>query len=295
MPLFFMISGYVHGMKERFSGTHGYWYYVSKNFIELYLPCMYFSLLLLSSKLFTFHFLGNTENFPSAELSSLYHVILYGTGNYWFLRNLFFVKIFHLLFERFIRNENIHTLVWIILFIITSYYGRIIPEFIRQMSYGLYFHSGFFMKRRSIITYDNHPGAAYGIMLFLVGILFFSAQYFWGIRNIFTKTLCELCVSLAVFVIFYALRISNAFLILCGIYSMVIYIPHNNIIAFLRVLLRLLGLSSSFTGFSIVISGLLFFAAALLIPLVIVWLYKNVKCLRWIEYIFYPGNLLLRK
>ena len=56
-----------------------------------------------------------------------------------------------------------------------------------------------------------------------------------------------------------------------------------------RIMYRISGVKAgSFPAFSY----LMCFIAALFIPLAIVWLYKNVKCLRWVEYIFYPSRLL---
>ena len=40
------------------------------------------------------------------------------------------------------------------------------------------------------------------------------------------------------------------------------------------------------------VAAVLTFVLAVSVSLFVVWLYKNVKPLRWIEYIFYPGKLM---
>ena len=53
------------------------------------------------------------------------------------------------------------------------------------------------------------------------------------------------------------------------------------------------------SGLSVSADPVVMFAAAfvpaMVIPLLAVYLYRNVKYLRWIEYIFYPGKLIFRK
>ena len=289
----FMISGYADGMRQRPSGAFRR---IMKCAADIYLPGLYFSFLLWLPKFFMFHSLGldNTENFSVAAMSSLYYIPLRGFAVYWFLCSLFFVKSLHILLERFIGNRNIHALLWVIIFLAAGFYGNNLPAFLRRMHYGLYFHAGYLMSGQNIITRVRHPRISRAVMLFLAGILIFSVSYFCGIRNLFVKAASALCISTALLIVFYALNVRNSLLVLCGTYSMVIYIPHNSIIAVLRIMLRFLGLSS-FTVPAIIVMSVFFFCAALFIPLCIVWLYRNVKRLGWIEYIFYPGKLIFRK
>lgn len=98
--------------------------------------------------------------------------------------------------------------------------------------------------------------------------------------------------SLGLFTVFYALGINIGFLSLCGMYSMVIYALHSYGFVALKLAYKLLGMSSFINPTVFYVIGLL---SGVIMPLILVWLYKNVKCLRWIEYIFYPGKLILRK
>ena len=70
---------------------------------------------------------------------------------------------------------------------------------------------------------------------------------------------------------------------------MVVYCLHNYAAASLRMLFTVSGLSSSASPIILAAIGIIF---AMTAPLAVVWLYKNVKCLRWIEYIFYPGKMI---
>ena len=301
MPLFFIISGYAHGMKERFSSGESVWPYIKKSAIDLYIPGIYFSLLywlpkyiLVSIPAFA------TENFRTVSLNDFLRIPLYGFNLYWFLLTMFFVKVLHMIFERYVKRESVHLLFWLLMYSVAIIFFmrdelnsklRDIAEFlVRDEEYffsvfytGIYFHIGFMMKRRSFIP----QRLSRGIILLLAGTGFFVASHFYEFRNIFTRTGSSVCLSLALFIIFYALNINYRFLVLCGLNSMVIYCLHNHIVAMCRVIFRLTGLSS--TASTIILFAICAFCAVL-IPLIIVWLYKNVKSLHWIEYIFYPGR-----
>ena len=84
----------------------------------------------------------------------------------------------------------------------------------------------------------------------------------------------------------------NALLAECGAASMAIYVLHNFVISALRLIFRRLGLSIS------VNTVLLFVFCCIMgviIPLVVTRLYRNVKCLHWVEFVFYPGKLIPKK
>ena len=283
MPLMFMISGYVHGMKEHFQFRQKYSDYLRKYVTDIYIPCLYFSftywlarMVLLSPSG------GNTENFHYASSSELLRIPFFGYHAYWFMCSLFFVKILHLLLECYVKREGLHIAFWVLAFIIINSLGGIIPSFFRHFTYGLYFHTGFILKRHNLIP----KNFSLGIIFFLAGTACFYASHH-GMSNIFMRTGASMFTSLAFFVIFYALSITNRFLVMCGVYSMVIYALHDYVTTPFRVIYRITGLYSS--GNPFVLTAVCFFFA-LMLSLIPVWLYKNVKCLRWIEYIFYPGR-----
>lgn len=304
MPLFFILAGYAHGMKERFSYGQRLWPYVKKSLTELYIPGLYFSLLYWLPKFFM---LSNpafaAENFRTVSFIDIFRIPVYGFNLYWFLFSLFFVKSIHMFFERYMKSESLHVIFWLLTYAIVIFTTEATEGFefspflrdtanflVRDEHYyfsvfyvGIYFHIGFLMKRHSFIPQKITTG----IILFIIGTAFFTASHFYELRNIFTRTGTSISMTLALFIIFYDLNISNKILVTCGVYSMVIYCLHNYIIALCRVLFRLTGLSSSAEPLMLfVICALI----AIIIPLMIVCIYKNVKCLRWIEYIFYPGR-----
>ena len=286
MPFMFMIAGYAHGMKEHFSSGQKYSLYLMKSIIDLYFPCLYFSFMYWFLKYFLLsNSSGNIENFRTATIQSLFNIPFLGFNEYWFLCTLFFIKTLHLFYERNIKYDILHSLLWIFMFASLNAFMGIIPLFFRQLIYGLYFHMGFMMKRHIKIT-----GAklSLGITLFLAGTACFIASYFYGLGNIFIRTGASVFTSVGLFIIFYALNISNKFLVKCGVYSMVIYCLHIYIASFLRIIYRFTGLSYSANAFILFILTALW---GVLLSLIVVWLYKNVKCLNWIEYIFYPGRM----
>ena len=284
MPLFFMMSGYVHGLKEHFSSGQSFSYYLRKNIVCIYIPCLFFSYL---QAFLNFIVFSSYTNLSGVHIPSLYHFLTIpfrGFLNYWFLSALFFVKTLHLLLERYISREYILMLFWVISFIVIKSLSGILPAFFIFFTYGLYFHIGFMMRR-----YNFLPQKCYwGIILLIIGIACFTLKFFCGTENIFVVTGVSMCISLALFILFYSLKINNSFLILCGLYSMVIYCVHNYAAVIFRLAYKFLNLHSFnlYPSFLFLIC----FMFALFIPLMVVWLYKNVKCLRWIEYIFYPGK-----
>lgn len=285
MPFMFMIAGYSHGIKEHFHSGQTYIYYLRKYIIDIYIPCLIFSYTYwFSRKFFVPSSSVSTESFHNAYYSELLTIPFFGYSVYWFICALFFVKIVHIFLERYVKHEYMQIIFWVSLFIIINLFREKVPSFFGHFTHGLYFHAGYILKRNKLIRQRK---LLYGIIFFLLGMLCFHASYFLGQRNILTSTGASMFMSLSFFQIFYAFGISYRFLVICGIYSMVIYALHSYIATPFRVIFRMTGLFSSGNPFMLFT---LSFVLSLAIPLVIVWLYKNVKCLNWIEYIFYPGR-----
>lgn len=218
-------------------------------------------------------------------LSDLFRIPFHGYDIYWFLAALFFIKIIHIFTERFISCWKFRALFWAVLFAV----HELLPGTPSFCDYGLYFFIGYTLRQKKLITNENHPGIFLGITLFFAGIIFFSASYFYEAENIFTKTGAAMCSSLGLFVIFYVLTIRGAFLAPCGANSMVIYAIHGFVISSTRLIFRCIGFSGTVNP---AVLFVITFFAAVLVPLCVIRLYRNVKCLRWIEYIFYPGKML---
>ena len=284
MPLFFMMSGYIHALREHNNQTYAF--YVKKYAVELYLPGLFFAVLQWSLNYFLFTGSFNPANFKGATISELYAILFIGFNNCWFLCTLFFVKVIYVFIERRDFDKKIDTALWIAVFVLCRLAGGSISNF----AHVLYFHLGYMIKRNDFVSISRNPGCLSGILLLCIGLALFGAGRFYG-SSIITSAFTALCLSLSMFVMFYSLRITNTFLALCGVFSMVIYCLHNFVVASLRLLYKY-GMFSCI-DYPVVLM-IIFLTAGVLVPLFVVWLYKNVKCLHWIEYIFYPGKLLLK-
>ena len=291
-----MLSGYAEGMKPPVDGTSTLIRRLKKNFVALYLPCMFFSFLQAFLNLAVF----SSSNSIGAHVPTLRHFLMIpfiGFLEYWFLCALFFVKSLHALFERTISREKLHSALWVILFVIYGIYGGNFGEdtgifgtnisrlWLAVFSRGVYFRLGCVIRRRGYVSRGKTPGTLWGLSLLAAGI----AVFFAGGRGFVSSAGTGLCMSLGLLILFYALNVSSVFLSVCGLYSLVIYCTHNYAAAVFRILSKLSGLSLASWP---VLAYAVCFSAAMFTPLLVVWLYKNVKHLRWAEYLFYPGKLL---
>ena len=286
MPLMFMVSGYADGMRQKSSAILKQ---IRKSIVSVYLPCLYFSFMIWLPK-FLWSALGisNPENFRLVSIDELLAIPLHGFDLYWFLCALFFIKIIHILTEHFMPSWKLRAILWAAAFSLYAF-GAGIHSFCH---YGIYFFVGYELRRQNIITRETHPGIFWGIIMLLAGMMIFSASYFYGGGNKFTEAGAALCTSLALFVMFYACDVRGAFLACCGAGSMVIYVLHNHVIALMRIIFRTTGISESVNA---AVLFVICSAVGLLLPCCVIWLYRNVKCLRWLQYIFYPGKLIFRK
>ena len=285
MPLFFMIAGYADGMKDRYSGQHTSSSFIKKAFIDLYLPCIYFSLIDWAFK-FAILSTGNTENFRATTIETLY-ALPFGLYEYWFLASLFAVKCLHILLECHITRKVIISAFWAAAFIAVNCFRDILPSFIISMTNnGLYFYVGYVMMRRQY--FPKNANILLGLLLFVSGVLLFLVPHVMHCANFFTHIGASFCQSMGLFVIFYALRIKNSFLASCGIFSMAIYCLHVQILSVMRLVYR-------FCGLHVMPSYILCIASSIIatvIPVIIMCMCRRVKCISWIEYIFYPGKLM---
>ena len=283
MPLMFMIAGYVQGMKDYRASSWLHW--LKKSAVDLYLPCMYFSLIQWGIMYFIFS-RHNPANFGALKSGDLAMIPIIGFKEYWFLAALFFIKVIHSAFECSSCPEKLHSAFWAVVFILQASSGS---ELLAKLPLGLYFHVGYILKHRDYISQAKNPGILPGVILFISGVLFFSVPYVYDKVNAFTGLGAAMCSSLGLFIVFYARGIKCSWLVIYGLYSMVIYCLHNWITACCRMIFTVSGMSSSADP---VMMFMVAFVPAMLLPLLCVYIYKNVKCLRWIEYIFYPGKLI---
>lgn len=297
MPFFFLMAGYAHGMKNHFSSGQRYSGYIKKYFVELYLPCLYLSLMYWILKYFLLSPSSNIANVKLTSLTDLYLIPLLGFNEYWFISVLFFMKVIHISADYIFRNKKAVLIFWLAViagvyaFLAVKYYRGVGYMQIEQLYRGLFFPIGYAIRQWNIITEDKHPKVLYGLIFFIVGSLSFFLPRLNGTTTFFSEAASAIFISVGLMIMFYAFRLDNAFLVFCGVYSMVFYVLHVYVIAAVRMLYKLSGLSSAVNP---LILFAVCFAVSLLVPFLIIKLYKNVKCFRWIEYIFYPGRLLLK-
>lgn len=213
-----------------------------------------------------------------------------GFLNYWFLISLFFVKTIHNFFVCCVRNKYFHASFWIIAFILAGIpdsFGGVLSFLARRISLGIYFHAGYVISMGKYISREKSPGALWGIVFLFAGLVIFMAIDSAEEAKLSVHHSVAFCISLSLLILFYALNVSNKFLSVCGLFSMVIYCIHNYAAMMFRILYKF----GNFHGL-VFLPYAVCFVMALFVPLGVVWLYKNVKCLRWIEYIFYPGKLM---
>ena len=282
MPLMFMIAGYVHAKKEHFTSGQKLSGCFRKYAIDIYLPCIYFSFLYWLPKYLMLE-ADNVENFSLTSMHDMFLIPVKGYTVYWFLCTLFFIKMIHLSLEAISKRIDLNLLLWVVVFVFVKFLDfGFIDRYVR-LSHGFYFHLGFILMRKGIITESRHPTAFHGVLLLVAGIIAFLMQY--------VTAAAAICLCLAFMMIFYAAPIKNSFLVECGSCSMVIYVLHVHVIFAVRIIYRFLGLSANVHPFILFI---LCVAVAVIVPLLVVQLYRHVKCLRWIEYIFYPGRIFSR-
>ena len=288
MPLMFMISGYVHGLTDRHNDGHGWSCHAGRNLVSIYLPYLWVSYFGWAVSLFFFRGTSNPINYNMAQFSELFRIPYIGFREYWFLCTLFQVKLVHIAFECRTKNHIYNTIFWLIVFAAMTYFKPHLPIYVSRFSFGMYFHAGWLMKTKALISTERHPHFSVGVLLIAAGTILHFFPVFSGPLS---GTASAVCSCLGFFTVFYALKVKPALLVLAGSTSMVMFILHDYVIFAMALVFK-------FTGF---LSGepfaasVLTFTLAVGVSLLTVKLYQNVRCFRWIEYIFYPGKLLKKK
>ncbi len=220
MPLMFMTAGYSHAMKDHTSSSSQLSGYLKKYVVELYLPAVYFSLIFWSLKYFFISPANNPEDLTLTTLEDLYLIPISGYNQYWFIFALFPVKVLHVFLERLFKDKGcVNSLFWLAFFVMLKASHSYLPDAVSNLSHGFYFHVGYLLKRKELITDSNHPRLVYGLLLAVIGTVLLSVRG--------SNIGAALCISLALFIVFYDLRIDNRFLVSCGLSSMVIFVTHQ--------------------------------------------------------------------
>ena len=284
----FMISGYVHGLTDRFNDGLGWHYHAGKNLVSIYFPYLWFSYVGWAVSLLFFRGSTNPINYNMAQFSELFRIPFIGFREYWFLCTLFQVKLLHMAFECKVKNPIYNTVFWLIVFIAITSFKAHLPVYISRLSFGMYFHAGYLIRTKALISTEKHPNFWAGAVLIAAGtILCFFPPFSGPLCGIASAV----CGCIGWFTVFYALKIKPDVLVLAGSTSMVMFILHDYVIFSMTLLFKFTGFLSGWPF----IAAVLTFTLAVSVSLLIVKLYKNVQCLHWIEYLFYPGKLLKKR
>lgn len=242
MPLFFMLSGYVHGMRPIQMGKQNFFQQFRKIFMALYVPCLFFSYLQAVLNLIAFSS-SNPANVHIPDLQNFLMIPFKGFLNYWFLCSLFFIRSIHLFFECIVGNKYLHSALWLIVFILAGFSGDgVLHTVASQLQFGFYFHAGYIVSAKNYVSREKNPGVFCGTLLLSAGLIFFFMIDCVAENKFFMRAASASCMSLSLLIFFYALSIRNKFLSLCGVYSMVIYCVHNYPVMIFRILYKCAGL-----------------------------------------------------
>ena len=288
MPLMFMVSGSVHGLVERFNDERGYLFHARKYFVSLYLPYLWISYFGWAVSLLMFRGSSNPINYNMAQFSELFRIPYAGFREYWFLCTLLQIRLVHTAFEYKLRSHTLCGIFWATVFIMLTCYRESVPLWVYRFRFGMYFHIGYMLRAKKLITPDNHPGLTAGIIFAAIAqVLYFMLSVSHPLKS----AAVSICMCLGIFIVFYAADIRPALLTLAGSTSMVMFIVHDYVIFALALVFKFTGIMDGLP----LTASLIACTLGVLVPLAIVKLYQNVRYFGWIEYVFYPGKISGRK
>lgn len=274
MPLFFMISGYVYKCyNEKISKI------IIKNVISLYVPYLFFNYLYWAERTIASVIFGlqlDRNDYPSGI-----KLLWMGDGATWFLLSMLLVKTVFGILDMCLSKATI-----VSIFSLLFWLSCIFPQnkLLEYLHWGIFFSIGYVISRWSVKKEWVNVIYVVCINMFLFGI---ERYILFGVDK-FVK----IFIGTSIFIMYmYIKNISHmGLLALFGRNSMVIYIVH--------------GLSQYICYYAIVelfhikvpiiVLGLIIILQILLAFLIII-LFTRVRCLHWIQIIFYPYKYMIEK
>lgn len=265
MPFFFGISGYLENkIQEKDFKT-----FFIKGFFSLIIPYILFSYLLITINLILHN--------PEFSIFNYLTVFYKSVSNLWFIYALFFIKIIEYLFYKFIKKENLITLIWIILFII-SLFLKSESVIHNTLIFGISFHFG-------LLIYKNKKFySTYYLLSILISVLG-TIIYFKYNENL-GKTMVGISLLFVLIELGKKFNLKNNFLEFLGKNTMIIFIIDGFTGVPLIRILQLVGINSSF------IVLVLCIILKLIISFIVI---KISEKIRFIKNIFYPYNIISNK
>ncbi len=279
LPLMFILSGMTEKLFGKLNKNKiSYFEYLKKNIIQLYIPYLIFVYLFWFIKMFIFS--GNHE----ATFSDLYTLFYSGKWVFWYLLSLLIIKVVHGIFEKNKNLKYINTIFWILIYILNIILLSKSKTLVllNWMSYGLFYNVGYNIAQENIHLHKSKY-LIFNAIILIIGIFTFNS-----VPTEINMVLIGIPLAIILIIIMQKQEKMN-FIKLCGTYSMVIYLLHTIFTAIVRTVFINIGISN-FT-LLLLIGTIL----SILLSLIIVWSYKNIKLFNFVEYFFYPNRLVERK
>lgn len=274
MPLFFMISGYVYkSNKEKVSKI------LIKNIIIFYIPYLFFNYLywaerIIASRIFGLQLARN--DYPSAI-----QLLWTGDSMTWFLLSMLLVKIVFNMLDIY-ASDVITLSVFSLLF----WFSCIFPQnkLFYYLQWGIFFCVGYVIRRYFVDRKWMNIIYIACVNMFLIGV----DRYILSGLDKFVK----IFVGISIFIMYMSIENipHNTFLALCGRNSMVIYMI-NGLSQFVcyYVIVEVIHIKAPIIVLCLII------ILQLLLAFTMIGLFTKVKCLQWMQIIFYPYKYLSEK
>lgn len=284
MPLFFVVSGYLSFGKNY--ATTPVFDIVKKNMIVLYLPYLfmeygYWLERILAQKCFDVTLIRDSGNSIGQFVRLLYKNENGGAG--WFLLSMCCIKI---IFELGAKYEKIVYITVLFAVVYWLFNLNILPyAFARYISWGIFFMAGYYMGKYKTVILNEPFVRIWAFMGVMVGL-----QLLIDMKEV--NHIVKYIVGVSVSLLLFSFQCKRAVCL-----KPIQWLGRNTLLIF--ILHRWL----QYINF-LVWKNVIGNAAALLATMVlcqiaecycVYLLYKKVRFLKWIEFIFYPGKFLIQK
>ncbi len=274
MPLFFLISGYIYqNNNEKISEI------IKRNVITFYIPYLFLNYLYWFEKVIALKVFG--IQLAQSEYTNGVALLWMGDGLTWFLLSMMLVKIVFNLMDTYISD-----LFAFVVFSLLFWASYIFPQYriLHYLQWGVFFCLGYVMNKYSIEKKQKSILYIGCINMLLIGIDRYALGGLDGFVKIF--------IGVSVFVMYMCIKKVPRIrlLTLCGKNSMVIYMIH--------------GLSQYVCYYMIAeifhmrvhfVLLFLMIVLQLLLAFLVIELFTKVRCLHWLQIIFYPYKYIFKK
>ncbi len=244
MMLFFMISGYIYGMKEeklKENGqSEGFWKFTKNKLIDLGIPYIIFALLVWLGKFIFADFVKY-----QVSLSDLFTILINPVAFTWFIYILLWVSVIIKGLDLIIKNKVIVWGLTLLLALISCVFETNIKLIDRVNFYAIGYYTGAVIyKNFSEKICRNKPFILAIMIIFIV---------FSCLRGIYGELLCLKAItgisgSVLIMIIMYLIgerkNIIYNFMVFCGEITIFLYILHPIVLSSIKVIFVKLGITN---------------------------------------------------